>query len=370
MRSVGLFLGGDVMLGRGIDQILPLRGKPALREPFMDDARDYVELAERVSGSIDRPVAFAYPWGDALDELARAAPDARIINLETSVTSSDEFWPGKAIHYRMHPGNLPSLKAAGIDVCLLANNHVLDFGRTGLLETLDALRGAGLRTAGAGRDRDEAWRSARVELAPTRALRVYGLAAANSGVPPEWAPGASRPGIALLPDLSESSARTVAERIPREKRPGEIVVVSIHWGSNWGYTVPAAHIAFAHRLIDSGADLIHGHSSHHPRPIEVYRDRLVLYGCGDLIDDYEGISGHEEYRGDLKLMYFASLDARGALTDLRMAAMKPRALRLTRAGAEDARWLASTLTRVSASFGVKFEAGEDATIRLHWGSGP
>ena len=366
MRPIVLFFGGDVMLGRGVDQILPHPSDPVLRESHIRDARDYVELAERASGRIDRPVDFAYPWGDALDELARTAPDARLVNLETSITSSDSFWPGKAVHYRMHPGNVPALRAAGIDVCVLANNHVLDFDRSGLLETLETLRREGLKTAGAGRDREEAERPARLELDSTSAVLVFGVAAANSGVPPEWAAGDQRPGVAWVASLSEWSARALADRIAREKRRGEITVASVHWGSNWGYSVPPDHVAFAHRLIDCGVDVVHGHSSHHPRPIEVYRGRLVLYGCGDLLDDYEGISGYEEYRGNLKLMYFASLEPSGALADLRMVPMKPRKLRLTRAGPHDARWLAGTLTRVSASFGVRFETEGDGTLRLRW----
>jgi poly-gamma-glutamate synthesis protein (capsule biosynthesis protein) len=266
----------------------------------------------------------------------------------------------------VHPANLPALSVAGIDVCVLANNHVLDFERAGLIETLETLNRANLKAIGAGRDREEAQRPARVEIPSARTVLVYGVASANSGVPPEWAAGDDRSGVAWLSVLSESSARALAERIAREKRTGAIVIVSIHWGSNWGYRIPADHVAFAHRLIDSGADIVHGHSSHHPRPVEVYRDRLVLYGCGDLIDDYEGISGHQEYRGDLKVLYFVSVDSAGALTDLRMVPMKPRRLSLTRAGREDARWLAAKLTEVSAPFRVRFEPDLDASIRLRW----
>src|SRR5690606_13198078 len=147
---------GDVMLGRGVDQILPHPGDPALREEYIRDARDYVGLVEAVSGTVPRPVPFSWPWGDALRVLDEAAPDVRIVNLETSVTRSDAFAPGKAVHYRMHPANVPALTVARPDVCVLANNHVLDFGRPGLAETLDVLDGAGLRTAGAGRDTDAA----------------------------------------------------------------------------------------------------------------------------------------------------------------------------------------------------------------------
>ena len=79
----------------------------------------------------------------------------RIINLETVVTRSDE-WAGKGINYRMDPGNIDCLSAAAIDCCVLANNHVLDWGSSGLTETLGTLHSAGLKTAGTGNSRLEA----------------------------------------------------------------------------------------------------------------------------------------------------------------------------------------------------------------------
>src|SRR5262245_56619887 len=151
MRKI--FLCGDVRTGRGVDQILRRPSRPTLFEPAIDDARNYVELAEARSGPIPRGVDDTYVWGDALGELERAAPDARIVNLETSVTASEKASP-KGINYRMHPDNLGCLTAARIDVCALANNHVLDWGEAGLVDTLDVLQRAGLHTAGAGRDVD------------------------------------------------------------------------------------------------------------------------------------------------------------------------------------------------------------------------
>ena len=123
---ITLFLCGDVMTGRAIDQVLPHPGDPRLHEPTARDARGYVRLAEAVSGPIGAPVDFAYIWGDALAELERRKPDIRLINLETAVSDSDDHWPAKGIHYRMHPRNLPAISAAAIHCCTLANNHVLD----------------------------------------------------------------------------------------------------------------------------------------------------------------------------------------------------------------------------------------------------
>ena len=151
-----LFLCGDVMLGRGVDQILPYPGDPALYERMVSDARTYVDLAVRANGEIPQPVDWSWPWGDTLQLLAAAGCDARIINLETSVTTSDDYARGKAVHYRMNPANIEALAAVGPDVCVLANNHVLDFGRSGLIETLDVLARRGLSAVGAGRSLREA----------------------------------------------------------------------------------------------------------------------------------------------------------------------------------------------------------------------
>ena len=86
-----LSLCGDVMTGRGIDQVLPHPSDPLLHEPYLTDAREYVELAERDNGPIQFPVAFSYIWGEALEQWERAAPDLRRINLETSITKSDDY---------------------------------------------------------------------------------------------------------------------------------------------------------------------------------------------------------------------------------------------------------------------------------------
>jgi poly-gamma-glutamate capsule biosynthesis protein CapA/YwtB (metallophosphatase superfamily) len=353
-----LFLCGDVMTGRGVDQILAHPCPPGIQEPYVRDARDYVALAEQANGPIARPVPPAYLWGEALQELERIAPDARIINLETSITTSDECWPGKGIHYRMHPRNVDCLTAAGIDVCVLANNHVLDYGRAGLDETIATLVAAGLKVTGAGASIAQAQEPAIIEIGDGGRILVFAVGAENSGVPRAWAANAASSGVDLLRDFSDATADALLARVRSRKRYGDVAVVSIHWGDNWGYEVPDAHIRFAHRLLDDSVDLVHGHSSHHPRPMEIYRDKLVLYGCGDFITDYEGITGYEEFRDDLVLMYFPWLNSHtGQLIELHMTPLQIRRLHLVRPSARDRGWLRQRLSEVSRDFGCEVAIG-------------
>lgn len=265
---VRLFLGGDVMTGRGIDQILPSPGDPRLWEHYLQDARTYVALAERVNGTIQRPVPVSWPWGDALAVLDGFSPDVRFVNLETSITQVAEPAPGKAASPRAAPAT---------PLSRLSN------------------RWSCPRRAGSG------------------------------------------------------TADELAHRLRVGKRPGVQAVVSIHWGSNWGYQVPSEQVEFARRLIDGGVDIVHGHSSHHPRPVELYRGKLILYGRGDLIDDYEGISGYEDYRSDLRLLYLATLEATtGRLVALQLVPFQSRQMRLCRADHADTRWLRALMASISA----------------------
>jgi poly-gamma-glutamate synthesis protein (capsule biosynthesis protein) len=367
MTAITLFLCGDVMLGRGIDQILPHPCDPAIQEPYMDSALGYVRLAERLNGPIVRPVTLSYVWGDALEELLRVKPHARIVNLETAVTCSEDRVP-KGINYRMSPANAACLSAAAIDCCALANNHVLDWGSSGLAETLDTLRATGIRTAGAGRSRAEAQAPAELALEPHGRILVFSFAAEGSGVSPAWAAAPNRPGIDFLPDLSEHTADRIAARVHAVKRDGDLVVASVHWGENWGYAISAAEERFAHRLIENaGVDVFHGHSSHHPKGIDVFRDKLILYGCGDFINDYEGIGGHEEFRGDLGLMYFPTLEAEtGTLLRLEMVPTQMKRLRAQRASPADGRWLRALLDREGGRFGTSTTPGVRQGIELKW----
>jgi poly-gamma-glutamate synthesis protein (capsule biosynthesis protein) len=132
--------------------------------------------------------------------------------------------------------------------------------------------------------------------------------------------------------------------------------------------VPEEQQRFAHALIDlGGVSVVHGHSSHHPKAIEVYHNHLILYGCGDFINDYEGIVGHEEFRDDLVLMYFASVKpGTGDLLRVELTPLQMRRMRLNFATDRDAEWLRRTLDRESRGFGTRVEAGPCNQFLLTW----
>lgn len=356
--TVTVLLGGDVMLGRGVDQALPHPGDPELREPWVRDARRYLESAESANGPVPRPCGYDWPWGEVPGLLDDLAPEVRLINLETAITADGCFAPHKGIHYRMQPDNVPALTTLAPDACALSNNHSLDFGISGLLDTLDALAGAHIRAVGAGVDLAAAQQPAAVPLPDGRQVLIASVSTRSSGVPPDWAAAPGRPGVWCLAHPSVGHADEVAARLSAHRRGGELTIVSVHWGSNWGYGTGLSERQFAHRLIDAGIDIVHGHSAHHPRPIEIYRGKPILYGCGDVIDDYEGIGGHESYRPELRLLYLVTFEPAGPAV-LRMLPLRIRRIRLERAGRRDTQWLRTRLADISRRFGTRVEIGPD-----------
>lgn len=356
------------MTGRGIDQVLPYPSEPTLHESYVKNAKAYVELAEQVNGPIPKIVDFEYVWGDALPELYRREPDVRIINLETSITKISGYWKHKEVHYRMNPANIPFLTAAKVDCSSLANNHILDYGQAGLTETLTSLKKEGINSCGAGANIAKAAAPAVLNVPSRGRILVFAFSALDSGVPSAWAASKTQPGLNLLEDYSQKTLEFVRAAVSA-KSAGDLTVFSVHWGGNWGYSVPAEHRTFAHRLIDeAGVDVVFGHSSHHAKGIEVYADKLILYGCGDFINDYEGIGGYEEFRGDLALMYFVDVYPQtGKLVALKMTPMQIRKFRLNRVSAPDLEWLQKTLSHEGKRLGTSVELNSEGDLELFLG---
>lgn len=363
--TVRLFLAGDVMLGRGIDQILPSPCDPRLHEGYVSSAIEYVELAETRSGPIPRPASFEHVWGVLLDDLDQRGCDLRVINLETAITS--DGWPvPKGINYRVSPDNARVLRTAKIDACTLANNHVLDWSESGLFDTLDTLRKLGIGFTGAGRNDAEAAVPLVSDIDGRGRVLTVAFGDWSSGIPENWRAAPRRPGVNMLPHEASRAVEIVTSQVDPIRRENDVLIVSVHWGDNWGYEVPDRHRSIAHTLIDAaGVDLVFGHSSHHPKGLEIYHGKLILFGCGDLINDYEGIRGHETYRPDLGVAYIADLDKRsGHLLSLEMIPYERSAFSLIHAGDAAADWLAEMLRRKSAPAKLPVTRSAAGSLRL------
>jgi len=363
--SIRLFLCGDVMTGRGIDQILPDSVNPKLYELYVKDAGHYRDLAEYKNGRIPYPVSYQYIWGDALEVWREMSPRAKIINLETSLTVHEQPWIGKGINYRMHPNNIKVLTLAGIDCCTLANNHIMDWKRDGLDETIKNLREADMIFTGAGNNREEAESPGIIPVDPYRIIVLsYGMG--SSGIPPSWAAQKKLSGVNMLPAKISKAKDLIKNQVEHIKQKNDIIVFSVHWGSNWGYEIPLKHRKLAHALIDlAGVDIILGHSVHHPVGFEVYQGKLILYGAGDFINDYEGIGGYEEYRGDLSLMYFPEVNPlSGALISLKIVPMEVKNFRLHHCSRADALWLNAVLNREGKRLGVEVKCNSDNSMDI------
>lgn len=222
----------------------------------------------------------AFPWGDTLPLLGQA--DVRIGNLECVLSDDGTPWPAKVFHFRSDSKNVQSLKAADFTAVSLANNHVLDFGEGALLDTLSTLDRNRILHAGAGADTDAARRPAIWQHDGT----TLGFLAVTDNEP-GWAAGPEVPGVHYLPaDIADARAVDLVRQVRQVRSRVDLLIVSAHWGPNWGFEVPPEHRGLAHALIDAGADVVFGHSPHIVRGVEVYRNRPILYSAGDFVDDY------------------------------------------------------------------------------------
>ncbi len=223
-----------------------------------------------------------YPWGDTLPMFQQA--DVRLCNLECVLSDRGVPWAAtpKAFHFRSDARNIAVLRAAHIDAVSLANNHTLDYGAEALVDTLALLDAAGIKHAGAGRTRDEAARAAIIATSEGD----IGLLAFTDNEP-EWEAAPGQPGTCYAPvDIHDARMRRLLESVTETGKSVDFLIVAAHWGPNWGYDPLPDHVRLGHALIDAGADVVFGHSSHVYRGIEIYRGRPILYSTGNFIDDY------------------------------------------------------------------------------------
>ncbi|HXG32969.1 MAG TPA: CapA family protein [Bryobacteraceae bacterium] len=313
-QQIRIALAGDVMLGRLVNE--QLRYRP--------------------------PV---HPWGDTLP-LFQAA-DVRMANLECVISDRGRPWTAtpKVFHFRSDAKNIAVLQAAGMDAVSLANNHVLDYGYEALLDMFGLLEKAGVRYAGAGRNDRAACAPALLQV---KGLRIGLLAFTDNE--PVWEARPDRPGTCYVPvDLRDGRARRLLEAVRRAATETDLLIVSAHWGGNWGYEPPPEHIPFGRALVEAGADVVFGHSAHVFRGIEIYRGRPILYSAGDFVDDY---AVDELQRNDESFLFVVEAGA-GRVRALRLHPVEIRYLQVRRAAGADAARIAARMRALCARFGTQ-----------------
>lgn len=327
-----LVLAGDAMLGRGVDAAVRREGR----------FRERAEAGPAVGLAALRPLT--------------AGAEAVFANLECAITVRDLPYPGppKRFLFQARPGCLRLLTEVGVRLVSLANNHALDAGPEGLLETMRELARAGIAAVGAGEDAAAAWAPRRLVLNG----RTLGVLAACDH-PPEFAAGPDRPGVAFLDLRRPGAAEPLVAAVRRAAESVEHLVVALHWQPNWVPTVAETTRALAARLIAAGARVVWGHSPHHLQGVEWFGDGVVLYGTGSLIDDYAVDPG---FRNDRQLLYRLRLEP-GRVAAVRAHPIELAYARSAPAGAGARRWIVARFAAVCAELGSEVR-DEGAWLRV------
>lgn len=265
----------------------------------------------------------------------------------------------------MHPVNIQCLKEARISYASLANNHTLDFEKEGLIETVRTVKNSGIAFAGAGESGEEAHRPAELLLEnhnedAYHLVHVYSA----SDHPGDWASVAN---FHLIDYLPTTRIHLKNQLMSAPSRP-DFKIFSVHWGPNYSWTPSDEIQSLAHFLIDEcGVDLIHGHSSHHIQGVEVYKGKLIIYGCGDFVDDY---AVNTTYRNDLSGIWRVGLEElqKGKL-EVRTLELYPTKIKrfqtnLIKGSDPDHAWVHSKFQQLCRSFGTEVQRkfGEDGQI--------
>ncbi|MGE5610955.1 MAG: CapA family protein [Bacillota bacterium] len=311
-----LLLAGDVMLGRLVNQTLEREGP-------------------------------AYPWGNTLEIFQGA--DWRACNLECVISDLGEPWSisPKVFHFRSDAKNVGVLKAAGIDAVSLANNHVLDFEYEAFAQMLRILDSVGIAHAGAGLTVEHASKCA---ISTVGGLRVGMIAFTDNER--GWEATRVMPGVLYVPiDRGDRRAEELFSAVRLAKSEVDILVVSAHWGPNWGRRPLPEHVDFGRGLIDAGADIVFGHSCHVFQGVERYKKGIIFYSAGDFIDDY---AVDEIERNDETFIYVVETE-QGKLRGVRMYPAMIDRCQVNRTTGNDARRIAVKMEALCREMGTRAE---------------
>ncbi|MBZ6495718.1 CapA family protein [Natrinema longum] len=332
-------------------------------------------------------------WGSVLERLRGL--DGLVVNLECVLSTRGREWQRthRPFHFRADPDwAIPALERAGVDICALANNHVLDYEVVALRDTLDALDEAGIAHAGAGATIDEA-------LEP--AVRTIGGSdrgdddpdtddesnAGDGGLDvvvvsltdntPEYAADEASPGTARI-EIDESrldsrsrtrsdddvddpeTKQRVRETLERARETNpDLLVASLHWGPNMVTEPPESFREFGRWLVDEGVDVVHGHSAHVFQGIEVYEGSPIVYDAGDFVDDYRA---DPELRNDRSFLFVLAVTPDGRPIELRLHPTEIDDCAVSEASPDAAAWSRDRMRELSTPFGTEFDRHGDGLV--------
>ena len=270
---------------------------------------------------------FSYIWGNTLDIIKKA--DFSLINLECCISSRGQKWNKtfKVFHFRGKPEAINVLTSAAINYTSLANNHVLDYDKEALLDTITLLDTNNIVHSGAGKTIREAMEPAimKKKFNSCDINSIYDNNKKNNSFDtitigvisltdnePQWEATTNSAGINYIPLIldSEKYLYRLKNCIEKTKKQSDLVIVSSHIGPHFREKPSEKYINFAHKVIEFGADVYWGHSNHMPQGIEIYRssssnNKIIMYDCGEFIDDYAIDSN---YRNDLSFIFLVHLN--------------------------------------------------------------
>jgi len=272
---------------------LPPTTEPPTTEPTTTSTTSTTEapsLTVAAGGDVqgDRMVGKYIDAHGGAAALANVAPylkaaDLAFVNLEGPISDKGTKFAWKEYTFRSRLALMDGLTSAGIDLVSTANNHAVDCGTAGALDTIARLDKAGIAHAGSGADVSAA-RSPAILDSPAGKVAVLAF---TDKYAPGFAAGTDHPGVATIGDGSK-----VVEAIQAAKQKAEYVVVFFHWGIEYQSQIQSYQRTLAHRCIDAGADLVLGSHPHVIEGIEVYKDKLIAYSLGDFVFDHRpGITG-------------------------------------------------------------------------------
>jgi poly-gamma-glutamate capsule biosynthesis protein CapA/YwtB (metallophosphatase superfamily) len=294
-------------------------------------------------------------WSPEVRELCSAC-DLVICNLECCISERGHRTtriPGKPFFFRAPPAAVRSLRAIGIGVAGLANNHALDFEEAALLDTLELLGESGITAVGAGIDEAAARGGVVTEVAETR----LGLLAVSDH-PAEYGASPDAPGIAYA-DLTRGLPRWLASGLGRLRAECDLVIAFAHWGPNMNPDTARWQRKAAAGMLGAGANLVAGHSAHVFHGVGWADGHPLLFDLGDALDDY---AVNRQLRSDLGLLALwrpGDAEAPIELIGLRLEYCLTRLAR----GA-DAEWIAARLAAACRSLGSLLERVDEQRFRI------